>query len=239
MDITEDLLKRRSKHFDIACIQRLNLSSASLWKVSLLEGCTSLVELNLSKNQISSVRGIPSIGTLKSLDCSYNKLTSLDGLGSQSQLEELHLEGNEIKQIDFAALQKQLPRLRRLFLFSSTVPKANPVCKMDNYHDVIQRAMPSLEYLDGEVLALRHVEPTAKSTLAAEPELDLHQELAEAAWNKVSWDLPPCNPSSFVKRTTKKLQALLLECHNELHGDSLDLLNQMETAVAARQENAA
>ncbi|RQM16937.1 hypothetical protein B5M09_007276 [Aphanomyces astaci] len=52
MEITEDLLKRRSKHFDIACIQRLNLAGCDIRTVALLEGCTSLVELNLAKNHV-------------------------------------------------------------------------------------------------------------------------------------------------------------------------------------------
>jgi hypothetical protein len=52
MEITEEMLKRRSKHFDIACIQRLNLSGCDISTVALLEECTSLVELNLSKNHV-------------------------------------------------------------------------------------------------------------------------------------------------------------------------------------------
>ncbi|ETW02454.1 hypothetical protein H310_05963 [Aphanomyces invadans] len=231
MEITEDLLKRRSKHFDIACIQRLNLSGCDIATVALLEGCTSVVELNLSKNHLLSLRGIPTLSTLKSLDCSFNTVTTLDGMAPQPQLEELHLEGNELSRVDFSTLQKQLPRLRRLFLHAPNAPRSNPVCKMDKYMDIVHMAMPSLESLDGEIFALRQVSSDHRVKDDPERDADVRAALAEAAWEKVSWGLPPSDPT-FVQKSTKKLKALLLECNSDLNGDSLELLQKMNVMLA-------
>ncbi|ETV83455.1 hypothetical protein H257_04179 [Aphanomyces astaci] len=207
MEITEDLLKRRSKHFDIACIQRLNLAGCDIRTVALLEGCTSLVELNLAKNHLLSLHGIPTLPTLKCLDCSFNTVTTLDGMSPQPQLEELHVEGNDLARVDFALLQKQLPRLRRLFLHAPAAPRSNPVCKIDKYFDVVHAAMPSLESLDGEVFALRQVHTARAVNDDPESDADLRAALAEAAWDKVSWGLPATDdPASFVQNNTKKFK---------------------------------
>ncbi|CAK4251433.1 unnamed protein product [Aphanomyces euteiches] len=230
MEITDELIKRRSKHFDVACIQRLNLSSANIAKLALLDTCTSLVELNLSKNHIASIRGIPTLAALRVLDCSFNEISSLDDLALQPQLEELHVEGNEIKHVDFVKLQRQVPRLRRLFLHTSTAPRSNPVCKMDNYHAVIQAAMPSLEYLDGEILVLRQMATEAKSKPTPEQDADVEQAIQDATWEKVSWELPRTN-AAFIMESTAKLRAMLADCNRDVDGDALDLLRQMQAAL--------
>ncbi|KAH9115855.1 hypothetical protein AeMF1_010136 [Aphanomyces euteiches] len=245
---TPAVTSRRSKYFDVACIQRLNLSSANIGKLALLDTCTSLVELNLSKNHIASIRGIPTLAALRVLDCSFNEIPSLgitfvskfhefiDDLALQPQLEELHVEGNEIKHVDFVKLQRQVPRLRRLFLHTSTAPRSNPgvvlltVCKMDNYHAVIQAAMPSLEYLDGEILVLRQMATEAKSKPTPEQDADVEQAIQDATWEKVSWELPRTN-AAFIMESTAKLRAMLADCNRDVDGDALDLLRQMQAAL--------
>ncbi|KAJ0411149.1 hypothetical protein ATCC90586_005006 [Pythium insidiosum] len=60
MELTEDLIKRRSKHFDLG-----------------LDGCKSLLHLDLTGNQLRDLSGLPALPLLQSLGLSRNKIRTL------------------------------------------------------------------------------------------------------------------------------------------------------------------
>ncbi|KDO17310.1 hypothetical protein SPRG_17263 [Saprolegnia parasitica CBS 223.65] len=229
MEITEDLIKRRSNHFDVACVQRLNLAKAGLSTISNLAGCSALVELNLSQNQISSVRGLPSLSTLRSLDLSQNALSSIEPFPLLPELEELRLDGNPLTHnVDWTALQKKVPQLRRLFVRSRAVAKGSLSADNDEaYHGTLQLAFPKLEFLDGEALALRHVGRAHVSALDAPEISNLEKELAAASWGPLDWTIEP-HDAGFIDKCKKPLRALLHECESDLHGESKELLEKMQ-----------
>ncbi|OQR81545.1 hypothetical protein THRCLA_11635 [Thraustotheca clavata] len=242
MELTECLIKRRSNHFDIACVVRLNLAKTNLNKVSILNECTSLLELNLSHNQLTSAREVPTLPNLKILDLSHNGLNligiciilhvlkhSTDNLPSLVGLEELRLEGNDITTIDFTVLKRKLPQLRRLTLRTTKTIKKNQVCDTTDYFAIVKNAFPTLEFLDGEALALCNIGvPEGLRSKQEDHELNnIEMEVEEAAWERFDLSIEPRDTSSLSKMK-KSFDALLLECKNILNGESLELLNQME-----------
>ncbi|OQR97858.1 hypothetical protein ACHHYP_09861 [Achlya hypogyna] len=244
MELTEELIKRRSQHFDLACVQRLNLAKAGVAKVAALAECTALVELNLSHNKIANVGGIPPLPALRSLDLSHNALASLEALPALPELEELRLEGNDLTDVNWAAIAKKLPQLRRLVLRTAATASRNRgassfgdaaktrslVCDQVGYGDVVPKALQSLEFLDGEALALRHVGRAQTSATDAPELLAVEKEMQAVAWGPLDWTLEARDPA-FVAKCTKPLRALLQECESELFGESQDLLEHMQQLV--------
>ncbi|EQC37297.1 hypothetical protein SDRG_05519 [Saprolegnia diclina VS20] len=228
MEITEDLIKRRSNHFDVACVQRLNLAKAGLNKIGNLAGCSALIELNLSHNQLSSLRGLPSLSTLRSLDLSQNALASIDPFPLLPALEELRLDGNPLTNgVDWVSLQSKVPQLRRLFVRSRAAAKSSVSDNDESYHATLQHAFPKLEFLDGEALALRHVGRANVSAVDAPEVNNLDKELAAASWGPLDWTLEP-QDAGFIDKCKRPLRALLQECECDLHGDSKELLQKMQ-----------
>ncbi|TYZ58393.1 hypothetical protein PybrP1_009654 [[Pythium] brassicae (nom. inval.)] len=130
MELSEDLIKRRSKHFDLACVTLLDLSGAEIGRLAHLDKCTNLVEINLQHNL--------------ALDLTGNQLTSIDNLPPCPALEELSFaKANEVASVDFQAL----------------ATKGNPVCSHKDVAALVRAALPNLLLLNGEALALANIGP--------------------------------------------------------------------------------
>ncbi|GAB9463001.1 hypothetical protein Gpo141_00000477 [Globisporangium polare] len=150
MELSEDLIKRRSKHFDLSCITLLDLSDAGIERLAHLDKCTNAVEINLRTNQLRRLDGFPSLAALRSLNLSSNKLTSIDDLPPCPALEELSIATNEITMIDFRSLAFKLPQLRSLHL------QGNPVALSEDLVTRVKSSLPNLLLLNGEAVALSH-----------------------------------------------------------------------------------
>ncbi|KAJ0407082.1 hypothetical protein P43SY_005355 [Pythium insidiosum] len=102
MELTEDLIKRRSKHFDLGQLKRFT----GLRCLASLDGCKSLLHLDLTGNQLRDLSGLPALPLLQSLGLSRNKIRTLADLPQLPLLEELVVKENQVDSVDFVALAR-------------------------------------------------------------------------------------------------------------------------------------
>jgi len=143
----------------------LDLSNNMISDVRGLSQCRQLRNLNLSNNDIRSAEGLETL-PITSLNLEGNKMENLDGCSNLSKLitlnvsknrlstlnlfntsnapiQELNVANNNISQMaDILPLQK-LRYLHKLDL------RENPLCKLDDYRDLVVFLLPRITLLDG------------------------------------------------------------------------------------------
>ncbi|POM81014.1 Nucleotide binding protein [Phytophthora palmivora] len=168
MELTVDVIKRRSGHYDVTLVALLDVSRMKIRRLVHLESCLNLLELNLTHNELRSLEGLPPLPLLRCLHLSNNLLTSLDSLPHLPLLEELTVavsisilssiyvktlihvglyQNNQIRSIDFTTLATKLPSLRVLEM------NGNPLDS--SAESKASKAFPNLSILNGEALTLR------------------------------------------------------------------------------------
>ncbi|KAG1706733.1 hypothetical protein DVH05_027586 [Phytophthora capsici] len=213
MELTADIIKRRSGHYDVSLVALLDVSRMRIHRLAQLEACLNLLELNLAHNELRSVDGLPVLPRLRCLNLSNNQLTSLDRLPSLPLLEELTLTSNRVRSIDFLELSTKLPRLRVLDF------KGNPIDSSAGTK--ASKAFPDLFILNGEAVTLmRMIEDIssiehAKSS-AEEQENDHEDENFEFDDNIEQLNDDDIHVNNFINESTKHLEDLLKGCKEKL-----------------------
>ncbi|GLE00057.1 hypothetical protein PINS_up008784 [Pythium insidiosum] len=198
MELTEDLIKRRSKHFDLSCITHLDLSSAGLRRLAHLDGCKSLLHLDLTGNQLSDLSGLPALPQLQSLNLSRNNLRTLADLPQLSALEELMIKDNQLASVDFQALARCAPCLRHLRL------DGNPAVVTASTLAQLRTAFPRLVLFNGESLDLFEVLHTS----VHEKRVPQNDATAVRSVPKATtaFQVPTLDLEAFVAATTQRLE---------------------------------
>ncbi|KAE9347999.1 hypothetical protein PF008_g7558 [Phytophthora fragariae] len=209
MELTADVIKRRSGHYDVSLVALLDVSRMRIRYLAQLEFCLNLLELNLAHNELRSLDGLPSLPLLRCLDISNNQLTSLDNLPRLPMLEELTI-ANQIRSIDFTALSTKLPSLRVLDF------SGNPI---DSRAEAkASKAFPDLFILNGEALTLTRLleeisaDDFGKSTSTSdEDDPSLYAELTDGLESDTMED-DDIGVKEFISESTRNLQELLQRC---------------------------
>ena len=121
-ELTEEMIVKRAKNYNLPSIRKLNFWGQSLSDISILSECRSLESATFSKNFI------------RSLKC----------FKGMNNLRELSLASNEIKDFREISYLGTCPNLIKLWL------RDNPISKIWNYRVQIIKIIPHLKYLDDE-----------------------------------------------------------------------------------------
>ncbi|KAH7467399.1 Leucine-rich repeat-containing protein 61 [Phytophthora ramorum] len=221
MELTADIIKRRSGHYDLSLVALLDVSQMRIRRLGQLESCLNLLELNLAHNELRSLDGLPSLPLLRCLHLANNQLTSLDNLPFLPLLEELSVADNQIRSLDYTALASKLPSLRALNfngnpLDSSASAKAS-------------KAFPDLFILNGEALTLtRLLEEISSDDFGKSPadDADIVQESIELEYAQgldVTQD-DDIGVNAFISESTRHLEELLLRCKQTLAASEPELI---------------
>jgi hypothetical protein len=105
--------------------------------------------LSLSKNNITEISGLEELIGLQRLNLSNNKITKIENLSRNSGLKWIDLSGNQITNIDSIFELSSCSELNSLYLKGESGENANPICNNPQYVDIILRALPNLQILDG------------------------------------------------------------------------------------------
>ena len=150
---TEEYLKAITGKFDLETVFTLDLSKKSISKTNAISKCTSIIFLNLSKNKISSISGLIQLKTLEFLDLSFNNISSIDGMENLINIKHLKLHGNNINgPLDSKFKKwKKIEKLtfQIMSLENDEINTKKPICKIENYRNLIFELFPSLKMLDG------------------------------------------------------------------------------------------
>ncbi|KAG2760356.1 hypothetical protein PC129_g1885 [Phytophthora cactorum] len=212
MELTADIVKRRSGHYDVSLVALLDVSGMKIRRIAQLESCVNLLELNLAHNELRSLEELPALSLLRCLQLSNNQLTSLDTLPRLPLLEELTVANNQIRSIDFVELATKLPNLRVLDfngnpLDSSVSAKAS-------------KAFPDLFILNGETLTLTRLleeittDDFSKSSVTEDDDpVETCVELDDGAAESKDDDI---GVKDFINETSRQLEELLQRCKQTL-----------------------
>ncbi|KAF1794912.1 Leucine-rich repeat domain, L domain-like [Phytophthora cactorum] len=210
MELTADIVKRRSGHYDVSLVALLDVSGMKIRRIAQLESCVNLLELNLAHNELRSLEELPALSLLRCLQLSNNQLTSLvvylapDTLPRLPLLEELTVANNQIRSIDFVELATKLPNLRVLDfngnpLDSSVSAKAS-------------KAFPDLFILNGETLTLTRLleeittDDFSKSSVTEDDDpVETCVELDDGAAESKDDDI---GVKDFINETSRQLEGL-------------------------------
>lgn len=163
MELTEELVRRSAKQYDIEFVHHAILVGLSLNSLgNALKRCTFLTVLEVQQNKLVSLDGIEAVGkTLLLLNAAENQLTSLVPLTSCSALTTLYLEGNELaKESDILPIT-QLPSLRevrfkrmvKLELEDQGFCLDNPFCANPGlYHKIACGLLSRVLWVDGVLI---------------------------------------------------------------------------------------
>ncbi|KAI9983790.1 hypothetical protein PInf_007865 [Phytophthora infestans] len=58
MELTPEIIKRRSGHYDVSLVALLDVSGMKLRRIASLESCVNLLELNLAHNEKNQIRSV-------------------------------------------------------------------------------------------------------------------------------------------------------------------------------------
>ncbi|KAL3672537.1 hypothetical protein V7S43_001834 [Phytophthora oleae] len=207
MELSADIIKRRSGHYDVSLVALLDVSRMKIQRLGQLETCLNLLELNVAHNELRSLDGLPVLPLLRCLNLSNNQLTSLDNLPSLPLLEELTLANNRIRSIDFLELSTKLPSLRVLDF------NGNP---LDNSAGAkASRAFPDLFILNGETLSLTRILEEMSSIdfvkYPAEAQENDHEEEnfeLDDSVEKLNDDDIGVQVNDFINHSTRHLEGL-------------------------------
>lgn len=197
MQITSELLKKQSGHFDLGCITRLNLSHLGIEKIQGLEQCPLMTELALDHNKIRSPSSLDALVNLKVLNLSSNAIKSIETFKLLPNLKELYLQNNAIVSVDFQALAQKCPKLQVLSFQNADGSDSNPstclfvfffkdriismiVCQHSSlYRNNIGRELPSLMILDGQSLQFQQVTSIAAPVSGQENDFE---SITKSSW---------------------------------------------------------
>eukprot|EP00697_Spironema_sp_BW2_P002816 gnl/Spiro4/13756_TR7343_c0_g1_i1.p2 gnl/Spiro4/13756_TR7343_c0_g1~~gnl/Spiro4/13756_TR7343_c0_g1_i1.p2 ORF type:complete len:303 (-),score=75.02 gnl/Spiro4/13756_TR7343_c0_g1_i1:11-799(-) len=148
--ITEELLKRETRSFDLETVFRLSLIGRSVLDMSGVRLCPYLVELDLSGNRIARISGVNELVKLRRLNLSSNRIPNIsaEDVAGLESLETLVLLDNLIGTVGSLAGLRDLHALRTLELVAFDGSLANPVCAKPAYRDGILELLPQLVLLD-------------------------------------------------------------------------------------------
>ncbi|KAF4143380.1 Leucine-rich repeat [Phytophthora infestans] len=212
MELTPEIIKRRSGHYDVSLVALLDVSGMKLRRIASLESCVNLLELNLAHNELRSLEELPTLPLLRCLHLSNNELTSLATLPLLPSLEELSVAKNQIRSVDFVELATKLPSLRVLNFDGNPLDiKAGAKAS---------KAFPNLFILNGKTLTLtrllEEITINAVSKSAAtedenpvEAGLELDDEAVESNDDAVG-------VNEFINESTRHLEELLQQCKQTL-----------------------
>ncbi|KAG3113752.1 hypothetical protein PI124_g2732 [Phytophthora idaei] len=212
MELTVDIIKRRSGHYDVSLVALLDVSGMKIRRITQLESCVNLLELNFAHNELRSLEELPALSLLRCLQLSNNQLTSLDTLPRLPLLEELTVANNQIRCIDFVELATKLPNLRVLDfngnpLDSSVSAKAS-------------KAFPDLFILNGETLTLTRLleeittDDFSKSSVTEDDDpVETCVELDDGAAESKDDDI---GVKDFINESSRHLEELLQRCKQTL-----------------------
>ncbi|CEG44869.1 Protein phosphatase 1, regulatory subunit, and related proteins [Plasmopara halstedii] len=200
MDLSVDLIKRRSGHYDLELVTLLDVSRMNICRLIHLEHCVNLMELNLNHNDLQSLEGLPPLPLLRCLHLSNNRLASIDSLPSLPLLEELHVANNQIQSINFVELAKKIPSLRTFDFSGNGLDDSSTVAKASE-------VFPYLLFLNNEVLALTKLfEVLSSEQFEVEngvvSSIELEEKVVATMDDKVD----------FIDETTSHLEDLLRRC---------------------------
>ncbi|XP_051022896.1 centriolin isoform X1 [Acomys russatus] len=153
--ITEALIKKLTKHDNLALVKSLNLSLSKdggkkFRYIENLEKCVKLEVLNLSYNLIAKIEKVDKLLRLRELNLSYNKISKIEGLENMCNLQKLNLAGNEIEHIP-VWFAKKLKSLRVLNLKGNKISSLQDVSKLKPLQD-----LTSLILSENPLVALPH-----------------------------------------------------------------------------------
>ncbi|KAK1940112.1 Geranylgeranyl transferase type-2 subunit alpha [Phytophthora citrophthora] len=213
MELTADIIKRRSGHYDVSLVALLDVSRMKIHRLAQLEACLNLLELNVTHNELRSLDGLPALPLLRCLKLSNNQLTSLDSLPRLPLLEELTLANNRIRSIDFLELSTKLPSLRVLDF------NENPLDSSAGAR--ASKAFPGLFILNGEALTLARMLEDISSTdytkLSDEGQGNDHEEgNFEFDDNIEKLNDEAISVNDFINESTGHLEELLKGCKERL-----------------------
>ncbi|ETL97803.1 hypothetical protein F442_05350 [Phytophthora nicotianae P10297] len=211
MELTADIIKRRSGHYDVSLVALLDVSEMKIRRIAQLESCVNLLELNLAHNELRSLEELPSLPLLRCLHLSNNQLTSLDTLPRLPALEELSVANNQIRSIDFVELAAKLPSLRVLDF------RGNPLdCSASAK---ASKAFPDLFILNGETLIFTRLleeitmDDISKSPVTEEGPVEACIELDDEAGESKDEAI---KVDEFINESTRHLEELLQQCKQTL-----------------------
>ncbi|KAF1772363.1 Leucine-rich repeat domain, L domain-like [Phytophthora cactorum] len=236
MELTVDIIKRRSGHYDVSLVALLDVSGMKIRRIAQLESCVNLLELNLAHNELRSLEELPALSLLRCLQLSNNQLTSLGSHSSAlalagrtyscgtgipfarnsqrliSLIVALSEQNNQIRSIDFVELATKLPNLRVLDfngnpLDSSVSAKAS-------------KAFPDLFILNGETLTLTRLleeittDDFSKSSVTEDDDpVETCVELDDGAAESKDDDI---GVKDFINESSRHLEELLQRCKQTL-----------------------
>ena len=143
-----DSIIKRSGHFDLVLIKRLNLSSLLLSSLLGIEKCTNLIELNLSRNNIVNIIHLSRFQHLEILNISYNQIEHLNFL--PDTIRRLYLEGNKISSISELSKVGKNNNLNNISLQTKKRESQNPICRHPLYQETILSLSTGVEIVDYE-----------------------------------------------------------------------------------------
>jgi len=115
---------------NILCLRDLG-TSLSVLEVLWMRSCS-----------LQDIQGVACMESLKELYLSFNHVVDISPLHLHESIEVLDLEGNAVDNLEDVRCLNTCESLREMTLSS------NPVCKEDNYREVVLQAIPNLEILD-------------------------------------------------------------------------------------------
>jgi len=142
-------------------LRRLVLSGNAIERITGLENLHSLESLDLSFNRINTIEGLASLPRLVELDLGHNLISSVEPLGQLNQaiqrmtgvpeefhrLQVLNLSHNAIR-----GLPQTIQTLRSFRDLRSLVLEHNPCAEVSTYRPQTIAYLPSLRYLDFNVI---------------------------------------------------------------------------------------
>ena len=135
----------------------LQLRSLYLYgnKISKIEGLTNLRNLEilwLNSNMLTKIEGLNELKKIRELNLAENKIQKIgNSLDQLSTLENLDMSANELSSFQDLTNLAKLPKLRSLSLKDASCGP-NPVCMLCNCTTHVLYHMPTLIYLDTQIV---------------------------------------------------------------------------------------
>eukprot|EP00933_Yihiella_yeosuensis_P067622 TRINITY_DN7255_c3_g1_i1.p1 TRINITY_DN7255_c3_g1~~TRINITY_DN7255_c3_g1_i1.p1 ORF type:complete len:570 (-),score=150.06 TRINITY_DN7255_c3_g1_i1:148-1806(-) len=256
----------RWEPIDFPQVTSLRLSFHNIVEVSNLNNFDSLTTLRLDNNIIDKIANISHLHQLTWLDLSFNNIREIEGLEELHNLLDLSLYHNQIEEIkgldgcpnlNILSLGnnqikdlKQIDYLRKFHNLRCVCLDGNKVCNHDSYNQHVLAYLPTLKYLDYQLIDRKAIAQAQEGynleelTEVREREQNEQAKLKakkekQAVIEKLKEAFLDCTEDLFEEMFSKEVEpenVTVLQCYPQLKEDYRDKLSEDIKGLRARME---